>query len=141
MSIETQVRPPFIKIHAPKPIRSKGFNSNIRSIKLYSKTPMSEIPIDQCFYNNESQLKTFLHKPSFEIDQVTLDEIEQDFSLFKTKSELCIPNDEILDILSTPKALKQSISSFHHYTSDNNDLGIERAKNPIYKSIEKQEKK
>lgn len=142
MSIETQLRPSCIKIHAPKPIRSKGFNYNINSIKSYSRTPMCEIPIDQCLANTENYLKNSLHKPSFELDEMTLDEIEQDFSLFKTKSELWIPNDEILDILSTPKASSQSLKSFNRYDDDNNnDLGIERAKNPIYKSIENFEKK
>lgn len=141
MSSETQLRHSFIKIHAPKPIRSKVFNTS-NSIKNYSKTPMALVSKDNPLLKDEDEF-TLSKKLPAELDEISLEEIEQDFSLFKIRNELSSSNDEILKILSTPKTLSQSLRSFDHNNNDDNsnDYCIERVKNPIYKSIEEKESK
>lgn len=143
MSSQNELSYSFVKVHAPKPIRSMAFN-RITSIKTYSKTPMMSNASNNILLQEQTDFslnKNNLSKyPSIEIDldQVSLDEIEKDFTLFKTQNEVTSSNDEILKILNTPKTLSQSLRFFEHKTNDNKDLGIERAKNPIYKAIEGQ---
>lgn len=145
MSSENELRHSFVKVHAPKPIRSMAFN-RINSIKTYSKTPMTSNASNNILLQEQSEfilnnLKLNLSKKlsaELDLDQVSLDEIEQDFTLFKTQSEVTSSNDEILKILNTPKTLSESLRFFDHGTNDSKDLWIERAKNPIYKTIEGQ---
>ena len=60
-----------------------------------------------------------------------LNEIEEDFSLLRAKSENTFSSDELLQILSTPRTHK-----FNYINKDNNRRGIVRPKNPIYKSFD-----
>ena len=61
----------------------------------------------------------------------TLNEIEEDFSLLRAKSENTFSSDELVQILSTPRTHK-----FNYINKDNNRRGIVRPKNPIYKSFD-----
>lgn len=141
MNSETQLRNFFIKVHAPKPICSKAFNMS-KSIKQYSKTPMALVSHNNPLLKDEQEFTAGKQLPA-ELDELSLEQIEQDFTLFKKQNELSSSYDEILKILSTPKKLSQSLRSFDHNNIDDNsnDYGIERVKNPIYKSIEEKEGK
>ena len=58
----------------------------------------------------------------------TLNEIEEDFSLLRAKSQNTFSCDELYHILSTPKQHSFNCNKFHK--------GIKRPQNPIYKSFD-----
>ena len=95
----------FSKFAIPQPVRKISLTIQNSSL-LFSKTP----------------------KVNFE---GTLNEIEEDFSLLRAKSENTFSSDELLQILSTPRTHK-----FNYINKDNNRRGIVRPKNPIYKSFD-----
>ena len=57
-----------------------------------------------------------------------LNEIEEDFSLLRAKSQNTFSCDELYHILSTPKQHSFNCNKFHK--------GIKRPQNPIYKSFD-----
>lgn len=57
-----------------------------------------------------------------------LNEIEEDFSLLRAKSQNTFSCDELMQILSTPKQ--------HSFNSNKLHKGIKRPQNPIYKSFD-----
>ena len=92
----------FSKIAIPRPVRKISLTIQNSSL-LFSKTP----------------------KVNFE---GTLNEIEEDFSLLRAKSQNTFSCDELYHILSTPKQHSFNCNKFHK--------GIKRPQNPIYKSFD-----
>ena len=98
----------FTTIAIPQPVRKISLTIQNSSL-LFSKTPT--------FQSN--------------FNEGTLNEIEEDFSLLRAKSENTFSSDELMQILSTPRTHK-----FNYINKDNQRRGIVRPKNPIYKSFD-----
>ena len=95
------------KIHTPKPINIS--NKNIFSFKKVIRTPIEKK----------------------KLDDISIEEINNDFKLFKAKSEERFYYDEVSSILSNKNTRPN--------TNDSNNIKIERCINPFYKNFPDEE--
>ncbi len=91
------------KVYTPKPIRMS--HNNIFTFKKAIRTPIEKK----------------------KLEDISIEEINNDFKLFKTKSEERLCYEEVLSILSNPITRPN--------TNDNDKKKIERCVNPFYKNF------
>mgnify|MGYP006873237256 CR=1 FL=1 len=119
------------KIHNPKPRRIYKINN---CFKGSSKYPFGGRKLPIYNYENKKKGNEFNHKnkqKKYNFDEISLEEIENDFMAIKAKSEILKVENELLEILFKPSKKLESNNISNNVNSSQNNMKKEEKK--LYK--------